>query len=880
MTSFSSYKPFLIGKGKSETGLFQYYESWIAPEDAYVDVQDAYVNRGEIWKRDGQTLLGNLTYCNSQILAYGDGGKNYMGTPSTNTPTGIHLPIIAGTVTVRTRLTGLPGITETYTDNGIGVLTGNMGGTGTIDYLTGDWSITSDSNVTTGRPIMIDYSFVNKTASNTNVNEYFLELADGSGGPFSGIITDNLPITPGTVYLAFDKSGTGYTAYFDDGAGNFRTLPNGGGVAVPGSSIVYNTGAWSLTVNGGGTAVNNSPISIGYAGSTSSLTIMGINQWENEADGTFRLTVEDERRLSVLNSSGTAFQAICDVNETLFVIPKDSGGGATLNYTNFNSASATLGATFPTFSNIAPLSITVSLVDNTTGVVQETQNDNGIGSLTAGTIFAAGTIDYPTGEFTINLNNMTFKKGWAINVTFTLQNDYFTGNQSNFFNWTNWDKQTNLVPISTNPPQFQFGFLYLTNNVDPVTLFNGTYLSRPAFAINQSVLGLGRNQILRALDVKVFGDRLLFFRPTTSIGNGNPEGQEIFFSALLQPTNTVQDIPGSGGFSSLSTSGWIQSASFLKDFLIVHCQRDTFIYKNTGSAFAPFQFFKLNSTKTCDAPYASIEFDDIVTSMGTKGLCSTDGQALDRYDKKIFDQYQAINQDEFQQCYGARFDVLSQSWMLYPSMRNNSATSDQVLVWNYLEDSWSVYNMALSVIYATSLDESKDFTWADFAIGTEAWPEGLTWENADITWDNYLLQKKSLIMLGGDFLGNILILNKGPDDNGAKIKMNVTSKKYNPFIGEMGISATFGYLDVYYTVNAAVVLTYQFFFSNSTTNDSPLYTKTVTLDGPPNSDFAWKRIYLNVQAQFIRWTITDNGETGFKILGHLLWASPAGRLTP
>ena len=92
--------------------------------------------------------------------------------------------------------------------------------------------------------------------------------------------------------------------------------------------------------------------------------------------------------------------------------------------------------------------------------------------------------------------------------------------------------------------------------------------------------------------------------------------------------------------------------------------------------------------------------------------------------------------------------------------------------------------MTLSVIYATSLDESKDFTWADFAIGTTAWPEGLLWENADFNWDNYLLQKKSLILIGGDFLGNVLILNKGPDDNGAQIKMSATSKKYNPFIGE------------------------------------------------------------------------------------------------
>lgn len=875
MTTFSSYKPFLIGKGKSETGLFQYYESWIAPEDAYVDIQDAYVNRGEIVKRDGQTLLGNLVYDNSQILAYGDGGTNYGGSFATNTPTGGHLPIIAGTVTVRTRLTSSN--TETYTDNGLGTLTGDMGGIGSIVYATGVWSITSAGNVSNGRPIMIDYSFVNKTATNENVNEYFSQLANGGAGPYSGIQTSNLPITPGSAYVVFDKTGTGYTAYFDDGLGHFTTLPNGGGVIA--GTIVYSTGAWAFTVDAG-TAVNNSPIDIGYAGPLTSLTIMGINQWENEVNGTFRLTVEDERRLSVLNSSGTAFEAVSDVNETLFILPSSNSPQSFANYGTNSPTSPHDTTSVPTFTNIAPLSVEITLVNNVTGQTVDTTGDNGIGSITADAFFSSGTVDYVTGRIDLTLTNTGLMKGWAINVTFTLQNDYFTGNQSNFFNWTNWDKQTNLVPITPGTPQFQFGFLYLTNNVDPVTLFNGTFLSRPAFALQQAQLGNGKNQIIRTLDVKVFGDRLLFIRPTTSIGNGNPEGQEIFFSALLQPTNTVQDIPGSGGFSSLSTYGWIQSASFLKDFLIIHCQRDTFTYRNTGSSFAPFQFFKLNSTKTCDAPYGTIEFDDIITSMGTKGLCSTEGVSLDRYDEKIFDQYQQINQDEFQQCYGARFDVFNQSWMLYPSMKNNSATSNQVLVWNYFENSWSVYNMTLSVIYATSLDESKDFTWADFAIGTTAWPEGLLWENADFNWDNYLLQKKSLILIGGDFLGNVLILNKGPDDNGAQIKMSATSKKYNPFIGEMGISATFGYLDVYYTVNADVVLTYQFFFSNSMTNDGPQYTKTVTLDGPPNSDFAWKRIYLNVQAQFIRWTISDNGQTGFKILGHLLWAAPAGRLTP
>lgn len=876
MTTYSSYKPFLIGQGKNETGLFQYYESWITPDDAFVNIQDAYVNRGNIVKRDGQTLLGNLTYCNSQILAYGNGTANLRsGIFSSNTPSGGHLPIIAGTVVVRTIVTGGVRPNEIYTDNGIGQLLGDQGGVGTIVYTTGAWTIDPALVIPLGSPMMIDYAFVNKTASNVNVNEYYSQLATNIAGPFTGTQTKNLPITAGSAYVVVDVTGTGYTAYLDDGLGNLRvSLPAG---AIVGS-VNYSTGAWTFTIPAG-TAVANSIISFGYAGPTTSMTIMGINQWENETNGTSRLTIEDERRFSVLNANGDTFDAICDVNETLFIIPDL----LTFQYTNFTAQTATTKQQDPTFIYITPLSIVLTLVNNVDGVTQDTQYDNGEGVLIASTIFDTGSINYITGQFIVNLKNpATFTAGWAINVTFTLQNDYFTGGQSDFFNWTNWEKNTNLVPITPGQAEFQFGFLYLTNNVDPITLYNGTTLSRPAFAIQQAVLGLGKNQIKRALDVKVFAKRLLFFRPTDTIGNGSPSAQDIYWSALLQPTNTVQDIPGSGGDLPLSTYGWIQSAKFLKDFIIINCQRDTFTLRDTGSAFDPFKAYKLNSTKTCDAPYGSIEFDDFVTSMGNKGLCRTDGVALERYDEKVFDQFHSINQDNFQQCFGYRFDILDQSWMLYPKMQNSSTTSDQVLVWNYREDSWSVYNMELSVIYATSLDESQDLGWQDFAIGTEEWPLGLTWEDADISWNDYLVQKKSQVLIGGDFLGNVVLLNRGPNDLGAEINMNLTTKKYNPFIAELGTKCNFGYLDVYYTVNSAVTLTFQFFPDNATTDDYPLdgLIRTVILSGQQNQNFSWQRIYLNIQSQFLSWQITDNGETGFKILGQLLWASPAGRLTP
>lgn len=847
----SSYQPFLIGQGQSKTGFFQYYQSWIAPEDAFDDIQDAYINRGVINKRDGQTLLGVLTYCSSEVLAYGNGGKTYSGTITS------HLPILAGSVTLMTRNTS--GNTETYTDNGNATLTGNLGGTATLVYATGVWTLNSAVNLTDGRPIMIDYTFTPTSATNPGYNQSVVGKGDGDAGAHSGVFSFNLPIKPNTVILiAYESSGT--EIYTDNGAGVLTGNLGGTG------TINYSTGAWSFTPSGGATVVSGSPIQLGFVSINSTFTIMGINQWNDEANNTFLLVVEDTRRASVYNVTSQTFQPLCTVAETLFILD-----GMT---TTFDNGPNNVAGISPTFNRIAPLSITVILVNTLTGVTQDTSMDNGAGSFSTGTpngfITNASTINYLTGEFSIVLD-AAHTQGWAINVTFELQNDYFTGNQSNFFNWTNWEPATNQIVTQArngeDPTQFHRGFLYLTNNVDPITLFDGVNLSRPAFAIQQQYLGLGLNQISRCLDVKTFASRLLFVRPTTTISDGNPDPQSIRWSTQFQPTNTVADIPGSGGELSAATSDWIYSAKFLKDFIVVDMQNSNWTFRFTGSAFAPFQFFRLNSTKNCSAPYGSIEYDDQVTSMGTKGLCACDGNAKDRYDWKIIDQFESIASNYFIQCFGQRFDILNQAWMLYPDISENATLSNKVLLYNYVEDSWAKFNMTLSCLGLGF--GIKDMTWSDFSA--------ITWDSlSDVPWNSYLEQTESLRLLGGDFNGNVLQLNDGATDNGALILMNLTTKKYNPFAKD-GLRGQFGYVDVYYTVNPEITLTYNFFIDNNT---DIAFTRKIALTGASaNSAYGWQRLFINVQAQQIQWQIQDNGVSGFQILGHILWARPAGRIT-
>lgn len=883
MTNLSSYTPFLIGSGQARTGLFQYLESWVKPEDAFDTLEDAYVNRGQIWKREGQTLLGVLKYCTSQVLAYGvtaTGAGPYTGNLSSTTPRNAHLPIVAGSITVRARENnGVADLTETFTsDNGtpVATLTGNNGGSGTVNIITGAWSLTGGDPINNSSPIMIDYSYIPTTASNAHkiVSVVGLGSNPASAGPYSGTAQE-VPITPGSAFLTiFITGGVGTTTYLDDGVGNFReSLPAG---TIRGT-IDYITGAWTFTASANLSA--RSAIQLGFTPvATTQNTIMGITQWNDESNNTFDLVVCDTRRASVYNITSQEFDPICEVNETLFIVPE------TASPQSFdNGETATPGIT-PTFGLIAPLSITLTLINPVTGTLATgtaTTTDDGAGGIIAAGYFAANsTVNYFTGEFILNMTDdgaNLLTAGYAINAQFTLQNDYFTGDQSNFFNWTNWEPSTNRIvtqaassivapaTIAERPTQYQVGFLYLTNGVDPITLYHNGALSRPAFAIKQSNLGLGKNEILNALDVKTFASRLLIVRPTTTLSDGNPDPQSIRWSAQFQPTNTVADIPGSGGELSAATSDWIQSCKFLKDFIIVSFQNSRWTFRFTGSAFAPFQFFRYNATKTCNAPYGSIEYDDCVKDMGSKGLVLCDGNQAERYDLKIFDQFEDINSTSFKQCFGQRFDILNQAWMLYPDSTSNATTSTKVLLHNYIEDSWAVFNMPLSCLGLGF--GIRDITWADL---TSAWN---TQMNA---WNSYLEQKESLRLLGGDFQGQVLQLNDGPTDNGTAIVANILTKKYNPF-AEQGLKGSFGYVDVYYTVNPAVTLTYKFFIDNN--SNTPVLTENVTLTGTTGASYGWQRIFVNIQCTQIQWQITDNGVTNYNILGHILHAAPAGRIT-
>lgn len=711
----SSFKPFLIGEMK--TGLFNYLEPWIRPVDSFDPLSNAFIYRGTLQKRNGYTEFGRLAYRDNGIqIAVGSGIVAYSGTLAA-------FPIRSGT------MTATDGV-ESFIDGGNGILTGSAGGSGTINYTTGAWTLTFNVAVIAAVIIRASYTYV-----------------------------PTQTVTP----------------------------------------------------------------------APSSRPIMGLKAWADESNGTRLLLAMDTRRAAVYNASTEQFDPLSSVSQQIW---------------QGDAATTTLALTTG-FLNIAPY--TVSITDGTSTVV-----DDGIGGLSASGNFAAGgAVNYATGVIT-----PVFTAAPAITVTitasFNLQGDYFTGDNTNFFNAINW-----------------LGDMFMTNAKDRITLFDGTKLSRPAFPITQAHKITFTNDISTCLDVDAYKNRLLVQKPTL-VGSSSAEAQSIRWSSINNPTNLVADVTGNGGELSAPTEDIIQSSEFLRDQLIVFFQNSSWTFRFTGAAFDPFRFDKINNSKSINAPYGTIDYDERITAMGSKGLIACDGVNVQRYDVSVIDQFLDINQNKFAQCFSQRFDTLNQTWMLYPSAQNDALISDKVLVYNFLENTWATFNLPLSCLglyYVT-----KDATWSSFAPGGS---NPLSWNQAEFSWNYYLLQDLAPTLLGGGHTGIVYQLNDDDNDDGAAIESSITSARLNPFVGT-GEKVQFGYIDIYYEKNNDCTLDLTFFIDNSS---APATTRTITLDGPTNADVHFKRVFINITGQFLRFNIYNNQSETFKILGMILWAAPSGRLT-
>jgi len=439
----------------------------------------------------------------------------------------------------------------------------------------------------------------------------------------------------------------------------------------------------------------------------------------------------------------------------------------------------------------------------------------------------------------------------------------FTGDITNFFNYTNWQDS----PGATS-------FIVMTNNKDPVTFYDGATVTQPTLTVDGSA-----QTITSCLDVQVYKQRLLYIRPTLSVDG--IQNQSIYWSAISNATNVRTDIAGNGGFLAAPTGDAIISTEFLRDVLVVNFTNSTWIFRYTGNQFDPFRWDKVNDSKSTNAPYGSIDYDQRTTSIGSTGLTACDGVNVQRYDVSIINYYQTeFSEQYYAQTFAQRYDNLNQGWMLYVSVDNDfplvgsvAPGSDKALIYNFVENSWATYTFSIPLTCLGTFYNQSGSTWASL---TQAW------EDTDMPWNSFSTQKSAPILLAGDTTGHVWYMDNtaAVTDNGTSIIPDIISTRWNPVM-KLGQKIQFGWIDIYYYVasvdpNNPITVTLNFYGDNS---ENIYASRTLTLDGPVGSEYAFKRIYLNFIGEFIQMEIDPSEDSFMQFVGFILWIKPSGRLT-
>ncbi len=277
------------------------------------------------------------------------------------------------------------------------------------------------------------------------------------------------------------------------------------------------------------------------------------------------------------------------------------------------------------------------------------------------------------------------------------------------------------------------------------------------------------SMLLQARVILPYKDHLIALNTwegNDTLGTGTQFGNRIRFSWNGDPTiigvvaagpvwTTIgawaDDIPGYGGYLDLPTSEQIITAEFIKDTLIVKCERSSWKLIQTGNKALPFLTEKINTELGSESTFSVVPFDRGVLTVGNYGITTDDTVNVTRIDQKIPDAAFFFNNsfDGVKRIHGIRDFANELVYWNYPSSQNDAKFPDKVLVYNYRNNTYAIFNDSFTCF--GYFQRTSDKTWADYT--------DFPWSDWISKWSSGATQSRYPSLVGGNQHGFVLELN-------------------------------------------------------------------------------------------------------------------------
>lgn len=364
-------------------------------------------------------------------------------------------------------------------------------------------------------------------------------------------------------------------------------------------------------------------------------------------------------------------------------------------------------------------------------------------------------------------------KEFIPNTTWNASNQPITG--TDFFWSTNYFTSTTGTPFTANNNKL----FWVTNNTgfagataDPPRITDGiVWVDFFPAVVNPGVNDWSKidstNYLTNWLAMLPFRGRMVTFNTWegSTAGNSINYRNRIRWSTIGNPFipytagppargSWRSDIRGQGGFLDIPTNEDIISVGFVRDNLVIYCERSTWQLRYTGRSIAPFQIEKVNSELGAEGPFSTVQFDTSLVGIGDKGIVECDSYKSERIDVKIPDfvfQFQSPN-NGVERVHGIRDFVNRLAYWTIPLAaayppQITGVFPNQRLVYNYENDSWALFDDSFTVLGNYQTQNSR--TWLNTP---------LTWLEADFSWINEPVEDP--VIVAGNQQGFVEIIDQ------------------------------------------------------------------------------------------------------------------------